>query len=238
MRQLFALLILAAGNFLLPLNALAQWQVDGIALSTAANEQHFPAIVTDGAGGAIVTWYDYRNGNADIYAQRVNASGVPQWTSGGVALCTAANSQEVPTIVSDGAGGAIVTWSDFRSGLDYDIYAQRVNASGVPQWAPADGVALSIVANDQSLSTIVSDGDGGAIVTWHDFRSLVDYDIYAQRVNASGVPQWAANGVALSTAANDQIFPTIVSDGAGGAIVTWYDYRSGSADIYAQRVNA
>jgi hypothetical protein len=69
-------------------------------------------------GGAIVTWEDFRSGtsNGDIYAQRVNLAGGPQWTTDGVALCTAANNQYNPTIASDGAGGAIVTWSDGRSG--------------------------------------------------------------------------------------------------------------------------
>ena len=91
----------------------AYWVQDGVALTatlTATWEQAYPTIVSDGAGGSIVTWYDYRNGNWDIYAQRVNASGVVQWGANGVALCTAAGGQQVPTIVSDGAGGAIVTW--------------------------------------------------------------------------------------------------------------------------------
>ena len=214
-----------------------QWTANGVAICTAAFEQYAPTIVSDGAGGAIVTWYDYRSGASyDIYAQRVNASGAPQWTGNGVALCTAAFNQFDPTIVSDGAGGAIVTWYDFRNGADPDIYAQRVNASGAPQWT-ANGVAICTVANDQGSPTIVSDGAGGAIVPWYDYRSG-NADIYAQRVNASGAPQWTANGVAICTAASDQGSPTIVSDGAGGAIVTWYDYRSGNFDIYAQRVNA
>ena len=110
-----------------------QWTADGVALCAAANSKYNPTIVSDGAGGAIVTWNDYRSGNFDIYAQRVSAAGVPQWTADGVALCTAANSKNNPTIVSDGAGGAIVTWEDQRNG-NYDIYAQRVNAAGVPQW--------------------------------------------------------------------------------------------------------
>jgi len=165
----------------------------------------------------------------------VNAAGVPQWTADGVALCTAANDQSTPTIVSDGAGGAIVTWNDIRSGTNYDIYAQRVNAAGVPKWT-ADGVALCTAANGQYSPTIVSDGAGGAIVTWHDYRNG-SADIYAQRVNATGVPQWVYDGVALCTAANHQFSPTIVTDGAGGAIVTWYDYRSGTSyDVYAQRI--
>jgi FlgD Ig-like domain len=217
-----------------------QWTANGVAVCIATNSQIYPTIVSDGAGGAIVTWYDLRSGvGYDIYAQRVNAAGVPQWTPNGAAICTATNNQFIPTIVSDGAGGAIVTWSDFRSGLDGDIYAQRVNASGVPQWT-ANGVALCTAVNDQAVPMITPDGAGGAIVTWSDFRSALYADVYAQRVNAAGLPQWTLNGVAVCTAANSQQNPVIVSDGAGGAIITWEDYRTGNntPDIYAQRVSA
>jgi hypothetical protein len=165
----------------------------------------------------------------------------PAWSAwphdpyaGNVPLCTATGSQHTPTIVSDGAGGAIVTWCDHRSGND-DIYAQRVSAVGAVQWT-ADGVALCTATGSQQLPTIVSDGAGGAIVTWFDYRSG-NADIYARRASAAGTVQWTANGVALCTATNDQLYPTIVSDGAGGAIVTWYDNRSGNYDIYAQRVD-
>ena len=41
----------------------------------------------------------------------------------------------------------------------------------------------------------------------------------------------------ICTAANDQYYPQIISDGSGGAIITWSDNRSGSHDIYAQRVS-
>jgi Secretion system C-terminal sorting domain len=237
MRSHLAFLTVVFSIGLIPFVARAQWPLDGVVLCTAANSQYTPTIVPDGAGGAIVTWHDYRSGtNADIYAQRVNASGVPQWTADGVALCTAASDQHDPTVVSDGAGGAVITWLDDRNGLDVDIYTQRVNASGVPQWT-ADGVALCTAANSQYTPTIVSDGAGGAIVTWSDYRSGTS-DIYAQQVNASGVPQWTADGVAL-TAASDQYTPTIVSDGAGGAIITWLDDRNGlDIDIYTQRVDA
>ena len=215
-----------------------QWTADGVAICTAAGNQNRSTLVTDGAGGAIVTWRDYRSGtNWDIYAQRVDAAGAPQWTLDGVALCTASGSQIYPAIVSDGAGGAIVTWEDYRSGTS-DIYAQRVDAAGAPQWA-ADGVALCSATGGQYNPTIDSDGGGGAIVTWSDGRSgNLNSDIYAQRVDAAGVSQWTADGVALCTALQDQLYPMIVSDGAGGAIVTWEDYRGTYADIYAQRVDA
>ena len=217
----------------------AYWVQDGVALCTAPGDQYYATITSDGAGGTFVTWQDRRSGsNDDIYAQRLNAWGTAQWLTDGVALCTAPGDQQFPQIISDGAGGAIVTWYDGRSGI-YNIYAQRLNASGTAQWS-SDGVALSTTAarNNYLLSpTIISDGGGGAIVTWQDGRSG-SWDIYAQRVDASGAVQWTANGVALCAATLDQMWPAITSDGAGGAIVTWNDSRNGHWDTYAQRVNA
>jgi predicted lipoprotein with Yx(FWY)xxD motif len=212
-----------------------QWTAAGVALCTATGDQEHPAVTPDGAGGAVFTWDDKR-GNQNIYAQRVDASGAVQWPANGVALCAATLAQNYPTIVSDGAGGAIVTWQDQRNG-DYDIYAQSVNVSGAVQW-PANGVPLCVAALNQGSPTIASDGAGGAIVAWMDFRSGTDNHIYAQRVNASGVVQWAPDGVALCTATGDQELPHIVSDGVGGAIVAWMDRRVEDNDIYAQRVNA
>ena len=93
---------------LAPAGADAAWPSDAninVPLCTAAIGQDAPTIVSDGAGGAIVTWLDHRNGtvfsNADIYAQRVSAAGVPLWTADGVALCTAAGNQQYPTIVGE-----------------------------------------------------------------------------------------------------------------------------------------
>jgi hypothetical protein len=224
------------------------WPTNGVPLCTVASNQLYPQIVSDGAGGAIVTWYDRRSGQPidpifqDVYAQRVSAAGVPQWTAGGLALCTAASTQVNPEIASDGVGGAIVTWQDHR-GSTYDIYAQRVLAGGAvdPGW-PTNGVALCTTAGSQENPQIVADGAGGAIITWQDAPSTGNYFIYAQRVLAGGAvdPGWPTNGVALCIAATSQEIPQIVSDGAGGAIVTWQDTRGGGTNpqnIYAQRIN-
>jgi hypothetical protein len=213
------------------------WPADGVAICTAAYSQQDPQLVGDGSGGAIITWEDYRSGNWDIYAQRVDANGDTLWPAAGVAICTVAYSQQDPQLVGDGSGGAIITWEHYRSGSSYDIYAQRVDANGDTLW-PADGVAISTAAYTQEAPQLVGDGSGGAIITWHDYRSGSSYDIYAQRVDANGDALWPADGVAISTAAYTQEAPQLVGDGSGGAIITWEDYQSGSSnDIYAQRVN-
>lgn len=126
------------------------------------------------------------------------------------AISTASNDQSYPKIVSDGSGGAIIVWEDKRSGTNTDIYAQRIDVSGNVKWT-TNGVAISTAANDQKRLTIVSDGSGGAIIAWEDYRSIYsETDIYAQRIDASGNVKWTANGVAISTAANNQKSPTIV----------------------------
>jgi hypothetical protein len=218
----------------------AYWVQDGVALCTAPGEQFYPTITSNGAGGAIITWPDGRSGSKhDLYAQMVNAWGAPHWTANGVALCTATGDQWYPQIISDAAGGAIVTWTNIIvSDRDYDIRAQRVDASGGVKWT-ANGVSLCRLGGLRSWPMLIPDGAGGAIIVWDDARSLGNsYDIYAQRVDASGAAKWTANGVAICTRAGYQAFPYIASDGAGGAIVTWWDSRNGNSDIYAQRVDA
>src|SRR5687767_14318115 len=112
LRSLFAFtcLLLLQGQARL----FAQWSTNTAvnnAICNAADLQDIPLITTDGAGGAIITWYDMRNGtDFNIYAQRIDAAGVVQWTTDGEVICNAALAQTQPQIVSDGAGGAIISW--------------------------------------------------------------------------------------------------------------------------------
>ena len=215
-----------------------QWVPGGVAISTENDTQGSPQICSDEDGGAIITWNDKRNGlYYDIYAQRINSTGSVIWDVNGTEISTAIESQTVPQITSDGTGGAIITWSDYRSGSNYDIYVQRINSTGNVKWI-ANGTSISSESGNQYFPQITSDGAGGAILTWEDLRGA-DSDIYAQRIDSTGNVMWNANGTAISTAYNDQWYPQITSDGAGGAIITWSDYRTGTNyDIYAQRINS
>src|ERR1044072_9281187 len=101
---------------------------------SAARSAHRPIRAAPGAGGGgvFVTWQDPRNINYDIYLQHVLATGDvdPGWPLDGRAVCTAPAAHQVPAILADGSGGAIVTWFDGRPGATNDIYAQRVQSNG------------------------------------------------------------------------------------------------------------
>lgn len=220
-------------------DGLVQWTADGVIVSAATDNQYNPTIATDGNHGAIITWEDRRtSGVYDIYAQRVNSAGTMLWTADGVPVCTATLEQNKPKIMTDGMGGAIIHWLDHRSGVDDDIYAQRINSAGLPQWT-ADGVAICTAVGTQASPNMVSDANGGAILTWQDFRIGSNPNIFAQRINAAGVVQWTVNGVSICAATGDQQLPVIAMDRSGDAIITWVDYRTPSnTDLFAQRINA
>lgn len=227
------------------------WPLDGRALTpttktpaTTLVDRGLAVIVPDGAGGAIVAWQASFTDStrSDIFAQHVLASGAVDgaWPENGIPVCTL-GFEVLPDMVSDGAGGAIITWVDARS--DIDIFAQHVLAVGIldPNW-PVDGRAVTTAPGAQVFPAIVSDGAGGAIITWHDFRDVFNtgLDIYAQHVLASGVVDraWPLNGRALCVEAHDQFNPTVISDGAGGAIVAWDDRRELAVHPFAQHVLA
>jgi len=126
-------------------NGKPLWAVNGIKVADTSG--HYPRIVRDGGDGVIVAWLDQRSDLA-IYAQRINAAGVAQWSVNGIVLDTpSTKSRDQLRLIEDGVGGAIATWSlDFGAG-DYDVYAQRINAAGNVQWGAA---ALAISASLKS----------------------------------------------------------------------------------------
>ena len=211
------------------------WGSDALPVCTASQYQQYPQVASDGAGGAYIVWQDERNGNIDVYAQRINASGAVQWTTDGVAVSVATGSQELPQIAAD-MFGAYITWKDSRSG-NYDIYVQRISPSGAASWT-ANGVAVCTAVNVQELPDIIPTGYGGTILTWQDYRGGVVPAVYIHHVNAAGTPQWTTDGIAVTALGGDKMHPQIVSDGTtAGSVVAWEQSGGGATDIYAQRFN-
>ena len=239
-RPVSSLALLAVSTFALfilaPVHALASWATNGNQAAPTTKNEVNTQMISDGAGGTFIVWQDFRTDTADVYAQRFDMNGNRLWGSGGVAVCTVTDAQESPVLCSNGSGGIIVAWQDRRTSTDYDIYAQALNGNGALLWAPSTGVPICTTTGNQILEVIASDGAGGAMIAWRDTRLALDANIYAQRVNASGVVQWTANGLPVCVAAGQQTDVRILPDGVGGAFLAWRDARNGpfNNDIYAQ----
>ncbi len=207
------------------------WPANGLLVAPSAPPgQTQPQVLPDGNGGVFVAWVGHSAATwDDIYAQRIDGSGDRLWGSSGSSVRVAAGNQSYPVLSADGAGGVVVGW------IGGGMFAQRLDAAGVAQWA-TNGVMLG--ATTSSLPRLISDGAGGAIAAW-----AASEDIVAQRVDATGAPAWGASGVAVCSAPGHQGDPALVSDGSGGAIVAWTDRRGGLNwadfdDVYAQRISA
>jgi len=227
-RDVYAQRFDAAGN--------ALWAPNGVPVCILTGVQSGPHIVPDGSGGAILAWSDTRSGASDVYAQRIDGTGTVQWTPTGVALCTAPDVQAAESILITDDGDAIVVWYDRRNGGQEDIYAQRVDVTGSIEWA-SDGAVICAATGRQRSPVAVSDGADGAIIAWDDRRNGVDEDIFVQRVGATGVVSWTPDGVEVCGLVGRQFYPSMVTDGMGGAILAWTDFRN-DGDIFAQRVDA
>ncbi len=224
------------------------WAEDGVAVSTSPNEQHHSEIAGDGKGGAIVTWYESRNGKNEARAQKISADGIVQWDAEGVPVGTAEThfQHSTPVIVSDGSEGAIIAWADWRGDLYngiYAEYAQRISANGTALWG-IEGIPLNTPSkNSVEAQQIISDGNGGAIITWHSYIGSYpngNQDIFAQKVNAAGNMEWGTDGLAVCSLTSPQLHPKLTEDGNHGAVIVWEDYRTSlsKSNLYAQKVNS
>jgi len=155
-----------------------------------------------------------------------------------IPVSTAQDGQFLPWVVDDGEGGVIVMWEDYRTGKDWDVYAQRVDSSGTVRWEE-NGVAICKVGRNQRRLRMIRH-EQHAIVVWNDRRARSNWDIYAQAVNLEGDVLWQTDGIPVCVNGSDQSTQAILSDGAGGAICVWEDERQSSEfqDLYIQRINA
>lgn len=224
------------------------WPAGSLALGNPGpiGAENDAVVTADGSGGVLVAWTGTNNKAVfHPFVLRLTATGAiaPGWPAAGVQMCNLLQTQDIPLIVPDRTGGAIVVWRDFRDIsnplVTYHLYAQRVNGSGMQQWT-ANGLPVCTAAGGQQNATAVSDDQGGVIVSWDDSRGPSN-DIYALRLLANGTrpPGWDADGNALCSASGAQVGPFIVPDGFSGAIVAWSDSRSTvrfqNPDIYATK---
>ena len=201
-----------------------------IVISDASDSQYYPAVTFDGVN-YLVVWQDYRSGNNwDLYGARVDTAG-NVLDPGGIAISTAPNYQLTPSLVSNG-NGSLVVWSDSRSGFS-NIYGARVTSDGVV--LDPEGIQVSSASNEQYWPCVAFDGTAYA-VAWADLRNGADYDIFASRVDLSG-NVLDPEGIAVSTASNEQYVPSICRAGENYFVV-WADKRNANWDIYGAQMNA
>ena len=165
--------------------------------------------------------------------------GVNAWTRCGVTLTPATtNEANIQLVFPDGAGGAIIAWSDKRNG-DADCFASRLNAGGdfVSGWT-GGGNAISVTDSSQIVLAAGTDGAGGVFAVYvnADPQNASFHDAYLQHLTGSGAPAagYPAGGKTLLT--GDLGGVGMLPDGAGGLFFGWA--QPPGSTIRAKRLDA
>ena len=197
----------------------ARWGIDGVLAAGESPDKTNLVIVGDGAGGAIIAWVDRtqdRTGamSLNVYAQKIDASGNLTAALTGKPICTAENDQRWLRMVPDGSGGAIAAWTDrrrFNPAYPHygasDVYGEHIDHDGNTTWG---STRLVLGEREASLKSLISDKRGGVILSYM-MSWPGSYADYMARISSGGGSLWTLE------LTGDQV----ISNGAGGAIVTW-----------------
>ncbi len=210
---------------------------DDFLLNDDANggaRQENPSLTISQSGNAIITWTDFRDGNADIYYQRFDFSGNFSGSNFRVNCDAGMMWQGQPSVSSDYLENFIVAWEDRRL-FNSDVYLQRINSLGVlidTNFRANDNTGTT----DQRNTAIIYLPNKNFIVAWDDWRN--DWgDIYAQRYDSIGNPLGVNFKVNDDASGSNQYYPSIACDSTGEFIIVWMDGRQGNWNIFGQRFN-
>jgi len=224
---LLIFLVLARVNTL-PAFVLADWELGGNVVCSAAHERYNLRLVPDGVDGVFCSWTDRRDLVSQVYVQHMDAFGNPLWQIDGQPVSEMTDNT-APVLLTDGAGGVFVVWR--ASGL---LVAQHLNSAGQESWW--EPVQFKLDAYSQGNCELILDGAAGFIAVWYEMGLTADRGVFVQRVDADGIRLWGDNGRRICD--YDGSAPKICTDGSGGAYAAWSDRRiMPHLDIYAQHID-
>jgi len=225
----------------------AQWGSTDIKVNQNSDtkDQWEPQAAIDSGGNALLAWYDYRSCptpcTADVYAQKLDASGAAQWGSTDVKVNRNGDSldQKQPRLAVTGTS-AVVVWWDNRNGGTYpwDAYAQKIDSSGSPQWGSTDvKVNQNSDSQNQQGPSVAVDGSGNSYVAWYDYRNSPNADVFSQKLDSSGTAQWGGTDKQVNVLAGGTMWSQWIGLSSGLPVVAWMDYRNPNTDIFAQKLD-
>lgn len=201
-------------------------------------ERAFPAIAR-GATGFTAVWVDQRNGNLDLFAQRLSSS-FEKTNSNYIINDDVSGAQQLtPGIAGITSNSLAVVWQDRRADQG-DIMLQILSSGGTP-------LGFVVKVNDDGGTAIQKNPQVGAAssgniwAVWEDARTdggLQGQNILAQRFSGTGVSQGVNVLVNDDGTSHPKSFPDLDVIPDGRAFFVWIDERDNSRQIYARGYSA
>jgi len=184
--------------------------------------QWFPTIASAQTGESLIAWEDKRNGNSDIYGQRLRADGSKRASNFQISDDAGSDTQWRPFAAS-ASGRFIVTWEDYRDDPNA-IYAQWLDTSLL-----LDGENLCVDdANGQGVKeypSVALNSGGESLFCWQDSRNG-NYDLFARRFGIDKTPQ----NLLQITGGETEGDQTLGRVGVAGTLATFFFLDKNPAD--------
>lgn len=207
----------------------ASFRVNEDAGSAAQNQ---PAAAAAPDGGWWLVWADSRNGNPDIFVQRLDRSGSPVGGNFRASDDVASTQQRVSSIGMNLSGRTIVAWEDERNGTA-DIYSTVLDSSGLPT-GPNRRLNDDGAGGAAQYYAAAACGRDRSIVAWSDGRN--GWHIYAQVIDGLGAPVGSNFMVNADVPDASQWYPYCAMDSSDVATVVWMDTRRGVYQLFRRRI--
>lgn len=199
--------------------------------SSTEGNQSEPSVAVTPGGGFVAAWtsglFPHGSRHSDVYARRFDATGRPLGPDFRVNSGTT-REQSLSQVVVDGSGGFLVGWRSFGGeDLFFDIFAQRFDASGIPQGNEFQINAADTEAASQAEFSLAMADDGSFVAVWAEpgADTSSPTGLRAQRFAADGtrigspIPVNSTQG-----AINDQPAVTLTPL---GFFIAWRSYVTG-----------
>ena len=216
------------------------WAQNGITVSDNAQDSWIADydMTVDHDNNAIVCFGDIRNGNPDIFINKIDQNSDQLWGENGIGLSNSASAEYSPRICVLNDNSVIATWA-----YDDVMRIQKVNADGTLAWGQ-EGINIIETGKSFGWPVPLPDDDGGFYIAY--FKQTGSFPamqrkIFVQRFFADGTPVWDED-VELcgytGISSWDEIYAR--KDHNNGVLVYWKDDRDGDIipDVAVQRVGA
>jgi hypothetical protein len=195
-----------------------------IRVTTADSDSLEPSLVWTGSGYG-VCWYDYRDGNSEIYFAKLDATG--NKIGSDIRITYSAGASYRPSLTWNGREFG-VSWYDYRDG-NYEIYFARLDFDG--NKLGTDSRITNDSGSSYNPSLIWTGSEYG--ISWYDSRDG-NYEIYFARLDDPGNKK--GSDVRVTNNHSSSYRPSVSWTGNEYGI-SWYDNRDGNPEIYFARLD-
>ncbi len=185
-----------------------------------------PTIASDSSGNFVVTWYDYRDNFARLYAQKFinnNMSG----TNFKVSEDELNNSKSYVSCAINDNDNFTAAWLDYQEPTEYSIYSRLIDSNEQPVYSSkrVDIDSLSSLESDPAITVM---DNGSFIIAWTDYRNRNNQTFF-QRYDAEGNP---LGGNINSDNKRTEYVPKVAELKDGNFLLIWREYLRSTYNQY------